>query len=214
MSVTQAKTKRRRMSAADRREEILDAALDEFSLNGFHETSLEGVADRAGISKALIYEHFASKRDLHQALLGRYVHELLERTIAAITTAGPVEERLRASADAFLSFVEDHREPWRLMVRNPSDAGVEASVGRVQSEIAHAIAALMQADATPEMEQDPDRGRFEIEMLAQQLVGAWRGVGIWWDDHRDVPRERLLATLMDFAWIGLERLSRGESWEA
>jgi AcrR family transcriptional regulator len=200
------------MSAADRREAILDAALEEFSVNGFHETSLEGVADRAGISKALIYEHFPSKRDLHEALLGRYVHELLERTIAAIATAAPPEERLLAGADAFLSFVEEHREPWRLMVRNPNDSGVEASVGRQQREIAHAIAALMQADATPEMEEEPDHGRFEIEMLAQQLTGAWRGVGIWWDDHREVPRERLLETLMDFAWLGLDRLSKGETW--
>ena len=200
------------MSAADRREAILDAALEEFSVNGFHETSLEGVADRAGISKALIYEHFPSKRDLHEALLGRYVHELLERTIAAIATAAPPEERLRAGADAFLSFVEEYREPWRLMVRNPNDSGVEASVGRQQREIAHAIAALMQADATPEMEEEPDHGRFEIEMLAQQLTGAWRGVGIWWDDHREVPRERLLETLMDFAWLGLDRLSKGETW--
>ncbi len=200
------------MSAADRREAILDAALEEFSVNGFHETSLEGVADRAGISKALIYEHFPSKRDLHGALLGRYVHELLERTIAAIATAAPPEERLRAGADAFLSFVEEHREPWRLMVRNPNDSGVEASVGRQQREIAHAIAALMQADAASVGRQQRDHGRFEIEMLAQQLTGAWRGVGIWWDDHREVPRERLLETLMDFAWLGLDRLSKGETW--
>jgi AcrR family transcriptional regulator len=200
------------MSAADRREAILDAALEEFSVNGFHETSLEGVAHRAGISKALIYEHFPSKRDLHEALLNRYVHDLLERTIAAIATAAPPEERLRAGADAFLSFVEEYREPWRLMVRNPNDSGVEASVGRQQSEIAHAIAALMQVDATPEMEHDNDEGRFEIEMLAQQLTGAWRAVGIWWDDHREVPRERLLEMLMDFAWLGLDRLSKGETW--
>ncbi|HEY8640490.1 MAG TPA: TetR/AcrR family transcriptional regulator [Solirubrobacterales bacterium] len=210
--VTDTKPKRRRMSAADRRETILDAALEEFSVNGFHGTSLEGVADRAGISKALIYEHFPSKRDLHEALLGRYVHELLERVIGAIATAAPPEERLRSGADAFLSFVEDYREPWRLIVRNPEDSGIDTTVGRVQSEIAHAVAALMQADATPEMEEEPDHGRFVIEMMAQQLVGAWRGVAIWWDDHRDVPRERLLTTLMDFAWVGLDRLSQGESW--
>jgi AcrR family transcriptional regulator len=200
------------MSAADRREAILDAALEEFSLNGFYVTSLEGVADRAGISKALIYEHFPSKRDLHGALLGRYVHELLEPVIAAIATAAPPEERLRAGGDAFLSFVEAHREPWRLMVRNPADSGVQAKVGRVQSEIGHTIAALMQADVAPEREQDPDDARFEIEMLAQQIVGALRALANWWDDHRDVPRERLLETHMDFAWVGLDRLSQGENW--
>ena len=214
MATTEAKpARKRRMSAPQRREGILDAALEEFSSNGYHETSLEGVADRAGISKALIYEHFSSKRELHEALLSRYVHKLLERFIGAIASAAPPEQRLRAAADAFLGFVEDHREPWRLMVRSPSDTGVSAAVGRQQSEIAHAIAALMQADAPPEMQQTPDEGRFEIEMMAQQLVGAWRAVAIWWDERRDVPREQLLATMMDLAWIGLERVSQGETWE-
>lgn len=201
------------MSAADRREGILDAALEEFSINGFHDTSLEGVADRAGISKALIYEHFSSKRDLHGALLGRYVHGLLERIIGAIASAAPPEQRLRNGADAMLSFVEENREPWRLIVRNPTDSGIDATVGQVQSEIAHAIASLMQGDLPPEMEEDLDDPRFEIEMLAQQIVGSLRALANWWDEHRDVPREQLLATHMDFAWVGLERLSQGENWE-
>jgi AcrR family transcriptional regulator len=211
-SITQKNEKRRRMSAADRREAILDAALDEFSVNGYHETSLEGVAERAGISKALIYEHFNSKRDLHGALLGRYVHVLLERVIGAIATADPPEDRLRNGADAMLSFVEENREPWRLIVRSPADAGIEASVGHVQSEIAQSIASLMQADITPELEEGFGDAHFEIEMAAQQIVGALRGLANWWDNHRDVPRERLLATHMDLVWMGLERLSRGEAW--
>jgi hypothetical protein len=49
-------------------------------------------------------------------------------------------------------------------------------------------------------------------MFAQQIVGSLRALANWWDEHRDVPRERLLTTYMDFAWLGLERLSQGESW--
>jgi AcrR family transcriptional regulator len=211
-SITQKDGKRRRMSAADRREAILDAALDEFSVNGYHETSLEGVAERAGVSKALIYEHFDSKRDLHGALLGRYIHKLLERVIGAIATADPPEDRLRNGADAMLSFVEENREPWRLIVRSPADAGVEASVGHQQSEIAQAIASLLQADITPEVEEGFSDAHFEVEMVAQQAVGALRGLANWWDEHPEVPRERLLAAHMDLIWMGLERISRGQAW--
>ena len=57
---------RRRLSAADRRQAILDSALEVFSERGFHDASLDDVAARDGISKALIYEHFASKRELHR----------------------------------------------------------------------------------------------------------------------------------------------------
>jgi AcrR family transcriptional regulator len=200
------------MSAAQRRAAILDAALDAFAGNGFHQTSLEAVAERAGISKALIYEHFASKRQLHRALLETYVHELLQRVMVAIQRAEPGEERLRTGAAAFLAFVEERREAWRMLVRNPEEPGVADLVGRLQGEAAEAIAELMQAEVPPEREQDPAETRLATQMLAQQLVGALRALANWWDDHRDVPRERVLAMLMEFAWLGLERLSVGERW--
>ena len=201
------------MSAPQRREGILDAALEEFSMNGYHETSLEGVADRAGISKALIYEHFSSKRELHEALLSRYDREVLDRVIAAIATAHPLEDRLKATAEAFFGLVEENREPWRLIVRNPGVTGVDESVGQNQKDMAQAIASVLVPDAPPEMMTTPEAGRFELEMIAQQMLGAWRGVAIWWDDHRDVPRERLVQAIMNVGWMGLERLSQGEMWE-
>jgi hypothetical protein len=55
--------------------------------------------------------------------------------------------------------------------------------------------------------------RFQAEMVVLQLLGAWRGVAIWWDDHREVPRERLVKAIMGVGWLGLERLSQGEQWE-
>ena len=111
-----------------------------------------------------------------------------------------------------LSWVEENREPWRLMVRNPADSGIDATVGQVQSEIAHTMAALMQADVTEEVEEGFSDAQFEMEMAAQQIVGSLRGLANWWDEHREVPRERLLATHMDLIWMGLDRLSRGEAW--
>jgi AcrR family transcriptional regulator len=202
------------MAAADRREAILAAALAAFSERGYHETSLDAVAERAGISKALIYEHFSSKRELHGALLEAYVHELLGRVIGATEAASPGEERLRAGADAFLGFVEERRGAWRMLVRNPEDPEVAASVGRLQGEAAEAIAALMQADVPADRKEDPVDSQLDVEMLAQQLVGALRSLANWWDDHREVPRERVLAMLMEFAWLGFERLSEGQRWAA
>jgi AcrR family transcriptional regulator len=201
------------MAAADRRAAILDAALDAFAGRGYHETSLDAVAERAGISKALIYEHFSSKRELHGALLETYVGELLGRVTEATARAEPGEQRLRAGADAFLAFVEERREAWRMLVRNPEDPDVARSVGRLQGEAAETIAALMAADAPPGRD-DPGEAQLAVEMLAQQLVGALRALANWWDDHREVPRVRVLGMLMEFAWLGFERLSEGQRWES
>jgi AcrR family transcriptional regulator len=203
------------MSAADRRAAILDAALDAFSEGGYHETSLDAVAERAEISKALIYEHFASKRELHKALLETYVGELLGRVLDAVQAAEPGGERLLAGADAFLRFVEERREAWRMLVHNPRDPDVTQSVGRVQEEVAEAIAVQMAEDAPPDRRgQDPRDAQLAVEMLSQQLVGALRSLANWWDDHREIPRGQVLGVLMEFAWLGLERLGEGERWSS
>jgi len=199
------------MSAADRREAILEAALDAFAGAGYHETSLDAVADRAGISKALIYEHFASKRELHRALLERYVHELLARVIDATAAAEPGEARLRSGLEAFLEFVEERRDAWRFVFRNVSDPEIADAVNRLREEVAVTLAGLMAADAPPEWTANPELSR-ETEMIAQELTGAVQALANWWDEHRDVPRERISQSIMDFAWIGLERLGEGKRW--
>jgi AcrR family transcriptional regulator len=200
------------MAAADRREAILSAALDIFSERGFHQASLEDVAARGGVSKALIYEHFDSKRELERALLETHVHELLGRVIAAITAAHTEEERLRRGIDAFLGFVAEHPVAWRLLFRNVGDPDIAEAFTRLRDEVSRTIAALMVANA-PEAARaaDPD---FEqaTAMMAQQLTGAVQSLANWWDDHRDVRRERVLAIAMDFVWLGLDRLGRGERW--
>jgi AcrR family transcriptional regulator len=203
---------RRRMSAADRREAILQAALDAFADGGYHETSLEAVAERAGISKALIYEHFASKRELHRALLETYGRELLARVTEAIAAAEPGEARLKAGIDGFLRFVEERRDAWRMLVRNATEPDVARSVERLQGDAARAIGGLMAEDAEAAQLTQREEPEQAIEMFAQQLTGSLRALANWWDEHRDVPRERVLAIAMEFGWLGLDRLGQGERW--
>jgi AcrR family transcriptional regulator len=200
------------MPAAQRREAILAAALEVFAERGFHEASLEDVAARGGISKALIYEHFPSKRELERALLEMHVHELLQRVTAAIAASEGEEERTRAGIDAFLGFVEERPVAWRLLFRNVGDPDIAEAFAPLQDEVTQTIAALMVANA-PEAYRAADPAFAQAtEMLAQQLTGAVQSLANWWDDHRDVPRERVLELAMDFAWVGFERLGGGERW--
>jgi AcrR family transcriptional regulator len=200
------------MAAADRREAILHAALDAFAASTYHETSLDAVAERAGISKALIYEHFSSKRDLHSALLETYGSELLDRVTKAIGAAEPGEARLRAGIDGFLGFVEERRDAWRMLVRNASEPDVARSVEQLQADAASAIGTLMAEDAEAAKLLQREQSELAIETLAQQLTGAVRALANWWDEHREVPRETVLTMAMEFAWLGLERLGEGERW--
>jgi AcrR family transcriptional regulator len=199
------------MSAADRRTAILEAARSAFADSGYHETSLDAVAERAGVSKALLYEHFSSKRELYIAMLEMHVHELVERIGGAVASAEPGEARMRAGLEAFFGFVEERRGAWRIMFRNAGDPDVAVRLDRLRDEVAAAIAQLMSEEAERRGLDFPKLPEF-VEMIAQQTVGAMQSLADWWDLHHQVPKEEVIRAAMDFAWIGQERISQGKRW--
>src|SRR3954447_7814163 len=174
-----------------RRETILLAAEEVFAASGYHGASLDEIAHAAGISKALIYEHFASKRELHASLLTAHVEEIFRRLQANAAAGLPGEERLRGGIDAFLSFVEEHREAWRALFRDAADPEVGDVIERVQAQATAVIAALIAAD--PDAPHDHPR---TIEMHAALLSGGVQSLANWWHDHQDVPRSVLVDRAM------------------
>jgi AcrR family transcriptional regulator len=204
---------RRRLTADERRAGILDAALAVFSARGYHSSSIDDIAREAGISKALIYEHFESKQALYGDLLEHNANELFERLAASIAgvevEAGAV--RLATGLDAFFSFVEERRDAWRILFRDVSDPETSAALERVVEQVTSVVAALIAQDPGARS-QDKAESEQGIRVLAQMLVGAVQSVANSWADHPEVAREQAVEMVMDFAWLGLERLSAGERW--
>jgi AcrR family transcriptional regulator len=207
------KPRRRRLTADERRQAILGAALDVFSRRGYHAASIDEIAHAAGISKALIYEHFPSKRELHVSLLEMHVQEIFGRLVESAATGEPGEVRLRAGVDAFLAWVEEHGDAFRMLFRDAVEPEVVEFVARVQMQATTAIAELIALEPLGPQAKDAARDR-ATEMLAQMLSGSVQSLALWWQDHRDVPRERLVDIVMDFCWIGLERLREQQRAEA
>jgi AcrR family transcriptional regulator len=203
---------KRRLSASDRRAAILEDALEVFSARGFNEASLDEVATRGGISKALIYEHFASKRELQLALLDTFVHELIGRVVGAIAGADENEARLRAGIEAFLEFAEERPAALRLLTRNISDPDAGEALDRLREEAAGAVASMMVADAPP-----PQPGDMALEdtsaILAHLIAGGIQFMAGWWlDNPKAIAREDVVEVAMGLYWLGLERLGEGERW--
>jgi len=206
---------RRRLPAAERRGLILDAALDAFAEGGYRETKLDDVAVRAGVSKALIYEHFASKEELFREILETYVTELRESVLAAATSVNEGSEaRLIAGLEGFLAFVEGRRDAWRMLIRHRASDDVSETFERLYEEVAGMIGSLM----APEMPRSvlPEGVGFDLvlDAMARQLLGAVTGIANWWDENREVPRSKVLEMVMEFAWVGMERAASGERWSA
>ncbi len=205
---------RKRLTAAQRRTAILEAAQAVFADRGFHAASIDDIARGAGISKALIYEHFESKQELYASLLDQEANELFSRLATAVAQVeGPGEPRLATGLDAFFGFVEERRDAWRMLFRENQDREAAARLDRIVAQVTDVVAALIAQDPGSRalVQEEADRGQ-AIRMLAQLLVGSVQSIANWWDDHRDVPRERVVEVVMDFAWVGLDGLSRGERW--
>ncbi|HEX8648900.1 MAG TPA: TetR/AcrR family transcriptional regulator [Thermoleophilaceae bacterium] len=200
------------MSAEERRAAILDSALEVFARHGYHAASIDDIAGAAGVSKALIYEHFPSKRHLHAALLESHVGELFERLAESAATSEPGEVRLEAGVDAFLAFVESRPDAFRMLFRDAVEPEVAESLRRLGRQAAATVAGLI-ASEPRERRGDDARETEGIEMFGALLTGAVQSLALWWDEHPDVPRERLVARVMEFAWIGFERLRAGERFE-
>jgi AcrR family transcriptional regulator len=205
---------RKRLTGQERRAAILDAALGVFAERGYHASSIDDIAREGGISKALIYEHFSSKQELYKELLEQHAGVLFERLAAGIAEAGPAgSARLAVGVDAFYGFVEDHRVAWRMLFREATDPEVVIALDRVVAQVTALVAALIAEDPASRTVGDDEPNRKQgIQMLAQMVVGAVQSLANWWADHQEVPRERIVEMTMDFAWLGLERLSRGERW--
>jgi AcrR family transcriptional regulator len=200
-----------RLRPQERRALIVQAATEVFARRGYREASMAEVAGAAGITPAVIYDHFPSKADLQIELLEDVNERLLAQVGAALAEA-PEEpaERMRRGVDAFFRFFEDHPDTWRLLFRDPpSDPRILEVYEGIHQNATSGIAELLKANAPAELFADPS-AELRLEMLAQLLKTAQNGLADWWYDRREVPRERVVEAVLDFCWLGLERVAQGD----
>jgi AcrR family transcriptional regulator len=208
-------TPRKRLTGEERRAAILDSALTVFSRRGYHASSIDDIAREAGVSKALIYEHFVSKQDLYAELLEQHAGELFSALAEAISEAGrDASARLAVGFDAFYGFVEEHRVAWRMLFREATDPEAVVVLDRITAEVTAFVAGVIREDPGSRRSADDEaRREHGVQVMAQLLVGAVQSLANWWAEHQELPRELIVEMTMDFAWLGLQRLTRGERWQ-
>ena len=191
--------RRRTARGARSRERILDAAMAAFGERGYEGASMAGIAREAGVTKSVIYDHFASKAEMHKALVEHQARELHAHVTDAVEAkAGEkAQTRLRAGVDAYFRFVEEHPAAWALLVRDPpADPDLLAFHADLQVRASGAMARLIGSDRV----SDPAR-RQRKEMQAEMLRTSIGGLARWWYEHSDVPRRRLVDAVMSLGWF-------------
>ncbi len=200
------------MPAAARRELIENAATEVFAAHGYARASMEEIARRSGVSAPVLYDHFASKRDLHGRLIERHLAEMRAVWGEHLTGAGSPGERIHRAVDAWFAYVETHPFAWRMVFADTSgDPDVQALHAEIQAQSRRALIPLLEQLEGVEAVAG-GRDEESLEMAVELLRSAIAGLAVWWSDHRDIPRERVVAGVMNALWLGFERTGRGERW--
>jgi AcrR family transcriptional regulator len=173
------------------------AARDVFVARGYHAAGMDEIAERAGVSKPVLYQHFPGKLDLYLDLLHSYVDDLVRGVREALASTGDNKLRVRAAVQAYFDFIDDEAQGYRLVFE--SDLLGEPSV---QQRVDRALEACIEAVIT-DAGLDLPRAR----MFAVGLVGASQVSARYWLDHdRPVPKDEAVAITSSLAWRGVAHL--------
>ena len=191
---------RARMTAAERREQLIEIARALFAERGFDGTSIEEVAARAEVSKPVVYEHFGGKEGLYAVVVDREVRQLLGMVQGALTAGGP-RELLEQAALALLDYIEQVPDGFRILVRDSPIGSSSGSFVSIIGDIASRVEYILAGEFRT-------RG-FDTKfapMYAQMLVGMVGTTGQWWLDARKPPKRVVAQHLVNLAWNGLSGL--------
>jgi len=188
------------MTGKERREQLLDIGRTLFANKGFDGTSVEEIAEKAGVSKPVVYEHFGGKEGLYAVVVDREVRRLLDRITASLDGDHP-RVLLEQAAGALLAYVEKETDGFRILVRDSpvaSSAGTFASmISDIATQVEHVLAGEFKSRG-----YDPKYAA----LYSQALVGMVALTGQWWLDARKPKRDEVAAHLVNLAWNGLSHL--------
>jgi AcrR family transcriptional regulator len=203
---------RKRLSAAERRLTIEGAATELFAERGYQGASIDEIARRSGVTPPVVYDHFASKQDLYRRLLERHFAELRQVWREHFVGDDPPGQRVARSFDAWFTYIEAHPFAGRMLFRDTTgDPKIEAMHQEVAASSRAAIMALFASDPGTEKVIGPELEQ-GLEMAWIVMRGVLQGLAMWWYEHPDVPRERVVSTAMNALWVGWERTQAGEAW--
>jgi AcrR family transcriptional regulator len=190
-----------RLPRDERRGQLLIVASDVFVDHGYHAAGMDEIADRAGVSKPVLYQHFSSKLELYLAVLARHVENLVSGVQQALSTTTDNRQRLHAAVQAFFDFIEHDSQGYRLIFENDfvTEPEVAAQVRVATESCIDAVFALISADSG----LDPHRAR----MIAVGLVGISVDCARYWlDSDRPISKSDAVDGTVQFAWGGLSHV--------
>lgn len=187
-----------RLPRDERRAQLLVAALEVFTVAGYHSAAMDEIADRANVSKPVLYQHFPSKLDLYLAVLDLHIDSLVFAIQKAIASNRENSSRVAATVEAYFGFIDSEGEAFRLLFE--SDMNLEPQVrerlNRMTYDCAAAVSAVISIDT--------GLGKEESMMLAVGIIGTVQTTARHWlDRDGKIDRKRATELVMNLIWRGI-----------
>ncbi len=196
-----------RLPRLARRAQLLEAAQEVFVANGYHAAAMDDIADRAGVSKPVLYQHFPGKLDLYLALLDTSCEAIVKATEAALGSTDDNKQRVAATMHAFYEYVANAQGAFRLVFESDltNEPAVRERVDRVTQECAELISEVISADAGLSREQSM--------ILAVSLVGMAQVSARYWlaSDNPALTQPQAADLVAGLAWRGIRGYPRTDS---
>jgi AcrR family transcriptional regulator len=187
-----------RLPRTARRAQLLAAAQDVFAANGYHAAAMDEIAERAGVSKPVLYQHFPGKLELYSTLLDTHADELISRVTGAMESTTDNKQRVQAAVGAYFDFVDTEGEAFRLVFQSDirGEPVVQETIERATTKCVAAITATITVDAG----LDEERAR----LLAVGLVGASQVTAQQWlAGGRQIDKAEAVKLISTLAWRGI-----------
>ncbi len=187
-----------RLPRDERRAQLLSAALEVFTTAGYHSAAMDEIAERAGVSKPVLYQHFPSKLDLYLAVLDTHIDSLVFAIQKAIQSTPDNSERVQATIGAYFDFIEAEGEAFRLLFE--SDMSVEPAVrerlNRMTYDCAAAVSAVISLDTGLPQES--------AMLLGVGLIGSAQVTARHWlERDSKLSRAQAQALVTNIIWRGI-----------
>jgi len=187
-----------RLPRPARRRQLLSAAQEVFVAQGYHSAAMDEIAERAGVSKPVLYQHFPGKLDLYLALLDEGIDELVAKVRDALASTSDNRQRVGATFGAFFDYVAGTGEAFRLVFESDlsNEPAVRARLERTLQDCAEMVSQIIRADA--------GISDAEAHLLGMGLVGmAQVSARYWLSTIGSIPRDAAEQLIARLAWRGI-----------
>ena len=195
-------TLKRRLPASERRAQLIEVGRSVFAKRGYEGTSMEEIADRAKVSKPVVYEHFGGKEGLYAVIVDREMDYVVRRIVEAISVGSP-RERIEAASLAFLTYVKDQPDGFAVLSQDSPTTATRGTLSSLLNDLAERV-----GDVFAKAFKDAGYDAKAAPIYAQALVGMVTFVGKWWIVARKPPVEEVAKHIGALAWMGLRHLPK------